>query len=76
MTGDNGHDRLDDLSVGERLAERDRTHPEPVERPELPRQSNKYAWAVGIVALMLLGVLLFAQTIPNSGRGPARARAR
>jgi hypothetical protein len=69
VTGDNGHDRLDDLSVGDRLAERDRTHPEPVERPEVPRPSNKYAWAVGIVALMLLGVLLFAQTIPNRGEG-------
>lgn len=69
MTGDNGRDRLDDLSIGERLAERDRTHPEPVARPEVPRPSNKYAWAVGIVALMLLGVLLFAQTIPNSGEG-------
>ena len=35
----------------------------------MPRPSNKYAWAVGIVALMLLGVLLFAQTIPNRGEG-------
>ena len=62
-------DRLDDLSVGDRLAERDRTHPEPVERPPVPRPSNKYAWAVGIVALMGLGVLLFAQTLPNEGEG-------
>jgi hypothetical protein len=64
-----GRDRLDDLSIGERLAERDRTHPEPVGRPEPPRPTNKYAWAVGIVALMGLSVLLFAQTIPNSGEG-------
>jgi len=69
VTGDNGHDRLDDLSIGDRLAERDRTHPEPGARPEVPRPSNKYAWAVGIVALMLLGVLLFFQTLPNSGEG-------
>ena len=69
MTGDNGHDRLDDLSIGDRLAERDRTHPEPGARPEVPRPSNRYAWAVGIVALMLLGVLLFFQTLPNSGEG-------
>jgi len=62
-------DRLDDLSVGDQLAERDRTHPEPVERPQVPRPSNKYAWAVGIVALMGLGVLLFAQTLPNEGEG-------
>jgi hypothetical protein len=68
-------DRFDDLggdgrrSVGERLAERDRTHPEPSGRPEVPRPGNKYAWAVGILMLMGLGVLLFAETIPNSGEG-------
>jgi hypothetical protein len=67
-------DRFEDLgggarSAGERLAERDRTHPEPVRRPEVPRPGNKYAWVVGIVMLMGLGVLLFAQTIPNSGEG-------
>jgi hypothetical protein len=54
-------------SAGEKLARRDRTHPEPVERPEVPRPGNKYAWAVGIVMLMGLGVLLFAQTLPNAG---------
>jgi hypothetical protein len=68
-------DRFDDLggngrrTAGERLAERDRTHPEPAGRPEVPRPGNKYAWAVGILMLMGLGVLLFAQTIPNSGEG-------
>jgi len=62
-------DRFEDLSVGERLAERDRTHPEPVRRPEVPRPGNKYAWAVGVVLLMGLGVLLFAQTLPNQGKG-------
>ena len=68
-------DRFDDLgsdgrhAAGERLAERDRTHPEPSGRPEVPRPGNKYAWAVGILLLMGLGVLLFAQTIPNSGEG-------
>jgi hypothetical protein len=67
-------DRFEDLGgeerradIGERLAERDRTHPEPVRRPEVPRPGNKYAWAVGIVLLMGLGVLLFVQTLPNSG---------
>ena len=39
MTRDD--DRFEDLSVGERLAERDRTHPEPVKRPEVPRPGNK-----------------------------------
>jgi hypothetical protein len=68
-------DRFDDLggdgrrSVGERLAERDRTHPEPQGRPEVPRPGNKYAWAVGILMLMVLGVVLFAETLPNSGEG-------
>jgi hypothetical protein len=66
--GDN-EDRFEDLSVGERLAERDRTHPEPVRRPEVPRPGNKYAWAVGILLLMGLGVLLFAETLPNQGKG-------
>jgi hypothetical protein len=62
-------DRFEDLSVGERLAERDRTHPEPSRPPEVPRPGNKYAWAVGIVAVMLLAVLLFAETLPNQGKG-------
>jgi hypothetical protein len=62
-------DRFEDLSVGDRLAERDRTHPEPVRRPEVPRPGNKYAWVVGIVMLMGLGVLLFAETLPNQGKG-------
>ena len=62
-------DRFEDLSVGERLAERYRTHPEPVRRPEVPRPGNKYAWLVGIVLLMGLGVLLFAETLPNQGKG-------
>lgn len=68
-------DRFEDLggdgrSPGERLEERDRTHPEQPDRPpEVPRPGNKYAWAVGIVMLMVLGVLLFTQTLPNSGEG-------
>jgi hypothetical protein len=70
-------DRFEDLSIGERLAERDRTHPEPVRRPEVPRPGNKYAWLVGILMLMGLAVLLFAQTLPNQGkglRGPERGQ--
>ena len=73
-SGDNG-DRFSDLTTGEKLAERDRTHPEPMRRPEVPRQSNKYAWLVGILMFMVLGVLLFVQTIPNRGEslfGPQR----
>jgi hypothetical protein len=74
-------DRFDDLgpkrparpaaegreTTGEKLARRDETHPEPVRPPEVPRPGNKYAWLVGIVMLMGLGVLLFSQTLPNAG---------
>jgi hypothetical protein len=66
---DDEQDRFEDLSAGERLAERDRTHPEPVRRPEVPRPGNKYAWAVGILLLMGRGILLFAETLPNQGKG-------
>jgi hypothetical protein len=74
-------DRFDDLgrsgaerreSIGERLAERDRSHPEgggPPRRPEMPRQGNKYAWLVGILLLMGIGVLMLTTTLPNTGRG-------
>jgi hypothetical protein len=55
-------------SIGDQLAERDRTHPEPDQGPpEVPRPGNKYAWVVGIVMLMLVAVALFVRTIPNSG---------
>ncbi len=69
MSDGRDDDRFEDLSIGERLAERDRTHPEPVRRPEVPRPGNKYAWLVGILMLMGLAVLLFAQTLPNQGKG-------
>jgi hypothetical protein len=70
-------DRFEDLGgeqrraeIGDRLAERDRTHPEGApRRPEVPRPGNKYAWAVGILAVMGLGILLFLQTLPNEGKG-------
>ena len=62
-------DRFEDLSTGDKLARRDETHPEPVKPPEVPRPGNKYAWLVGILMLMGLGVLLFAQTLPNAGEG-------
>ena len=69
-------DRFEDLGgerrraeIGDRLAERDRTHPETPRRPQVPRASNKYAWAVGIVMLMILTIVLFFQTLPNEGKG-------
>ena len=70
LGGGESEDRAggDGRSAAERLAERDRTHPEPVERPpEVPRPGNKYAWLVGIIMLMGLGVLLLTTTLPNQG---------
>ncbi len=60
-------DRFDDLTTGEKLARRDETHPEPVKPPEVPRPGNKYAWVVGILMLMVLGFVLFFNTLPNTG---------
>jgi hypothetical protein len=37
----------------------------------VPRPGNKYAWAVGILAVMGLSILLFVQTLPNQGKGLA-----
>lgn len=77
-------DRFGDLGSGERRSaaerfeEEDRLRPEPdvaPTRPEVPRSGNKYAWAVGIVMLMGIGVLLLTTALPNTGaglRGPAK----
>ena len=66
--GPSGADRRE--SIGEQLAERDRTHLEPDRKPpDVPRPGNKYAWVVGIVILMGLGVLLFVNTLPDTGEG-------
>jgi hypothetical protein len=35
----------------------------------VPRAGNKYAWLVGILLLMGIGVLLLTTTLPNSGQG-------
>src|SRR5215207_7142800 len=69
-----GDDRFSDLGaddrspaerIGDRLAERDRTHPEPGQRrPEVPRPTNRYAWLVGIVMLMGISVLLITTALP------------
>jgi hypothetical protein len=69
--GDLGRPEPDRRTAGEKLEERDRTHPEPVDRPpEAPRPANRYAWVVGIVMLMVLAGLLLTSTIANnSGEG-------
>lgn len=56
--------------IGDQLAERDRTHPEPGQGPPAPpRPTNRYAWLVGIILLMGVSVLLLTTAIPNRGEG-------
>jgi len=73
-------DRFSDLggkaddrrSAAERFEEQDQVNPEPdmpPKRPEVPRAGNKYAWVVGIVMLMGIGVLLVTTALPNTGAG-------
>ena len=72
-------DRFGDLgeprkpTAAERFEHEDRVNPEPDaperRRPEVPRPGNKYAWAVGIVALMVIGVVFFTVNLPNKGAG-------
>lgn len=61
----------DGRSAAERLEEEDRLRPEaddPQRRPpEVRGPGNKYAWVVGIVMLMGIGVLLLTTAIPNQG---------
>jgi hypothetical protein len=75
--GDLGsREQSDRPSAAERLAERDRTHPEPVQRaPEPRRPTNRYAWVVGIALLMGIAVLLLTTALPNSGEGVRGPRA-
>jgi hypothetical protein len=72
-------DRFGDLgepqrpTAAERFEHEDRVNPEPDDparrRPEVPRPGNKYAWAVGIVALMVIAVVFFTVNLPNKGAG-------
>jgi AhpC/TSA family len=70
-------DRFEDLgrgtrSAAERLEEEDRLRPEPdlpPSRPDVPRPGNKYAWLVGFLMLMAIGVLLATTALPNRGHG-------
>lgn len=80
--GDLGPEPLpnpDGRSAAQRLEEEDRLRPEPDmpprRPPEVPRTGNKYAWVVGIVMFMGIGVLLLTTALPNTGaglRGPPR----
>jgi peroxiredoxin len=70
LGGDEGARRR--AEIGRKLEQRDREAPEPdmpPRRPEMPRAGNRYAWLVGILMLMGIGVLLFTTALPNTGEG-------
>ncbi|MDQ3588408.1 MAG: redoxin domain-containing protein [Actinomycetota bacterium] len=53
-------------SVGDEPAERDRVNPEEPPRRREPR--NRYAWAVGIGAFMVIVAALLLNAVPNRGK--------
>ena len=69
-------DRFGDLGPGdgrsaaERLAELDETRPETElqKPPEPARPSGRYAWVVGVAAIILI-VIVGAKTLPHAGKG-------
>lgn len=62
--------QVDRRSPGERLAERDRSHPEPEQRrPAFEYPRSRWSWLVAILMLAGLGVLFVTSTLPNRGRG-------
>jgi len=71
-------DRFEDLGNGHRRTDPARFEDEarlldepdaPPRRPEMPQRGHRYAWLVGILMVMGVGVLLFTTAIPNAGRG-------
>jgi peroxiredoxin len=58
-------------SAAERFEEEDRVNPEPdMPPPQAPRRAtNRYAWLVGVIMLMGIGVLLLTTALPNTGAG-------
>lgn len=65
------HGRRRPAGAGDRLAGRDRAHPEPPgsSPPHVSRPRSRYAWLVGFVLLGGVGVLLLTTALPNTGRG-------
>jgi len=72
-------DRFGDLggpdrrSAAERLEEQDRINPEPDDPrrrpPEPPRRSGRWAWTVGFVAIMLIGIVVVTTSLPEGRDG-------
>jgi len=60
----------DRRSAAEKLAELDETHPEqePRKPPEPARPGGRYAWVVGVAAIILI-VVVGANTLPHAGKG-------
>ena len=72
LGGDEGARRR--AEIGRKLEQRDRDAPEPDmppprRPPEVPGGGNRYAWLVGILMLMGIGVLLLTTALPNTGEG-------
>jgi hypothetical protein len=59
----------DGRSAAEKLAELDRTRPEPdAQKPEPRRPTSRYTWVVGVAAILLI-IVVGANTLPHSGAG-------
>lgn len=72
-------DRFGDLgapdrrSAAERFEEQDRIDPEPDDPrrrpPEPPRRSSRWAWTVGFVAIMVVGIVVVTTSLPEGREG-------
>jgi hypothetical protein len=69
--GDLGTGRRQGQSAADRLAELDETRPErdPGKKPPEPaRPSGRYAWVVGVAAIIVI-IVVGAKTLPHAGEG-------
>ena len=70
--GDLGTGRRPGQSAADRLAELDQTQPEREPEgkgpPEPARPSGRYAWVIGVAAIILI-IVVGANTLPHSGEG-------
>jgi hypothetical protein len=69
--GDLGTGRRPGQSAADRLAELDETRPEREPKkgpPEPARPSGRYAWVIGVAAIILI-IVVGANTLPKAGQG-------